>query len=423
MTGVMSRKKEPRPWFTEKRLRAHGLILAVSLWSIYIWVLSTPGMRDRNGNLKGTDFLHFYTLGTLALTHRGGELYNMDAQADVAAKRVPDASGLRYLPLYPPQVSMLFAPLARLSYAWALAVWWGFTGAVYGICCYQIWRVCPNLENRGVTVTLLGLANPAFFHLIAWGQTSALALACFTLMFFALRGNRHLLAGLFFGCLIFKPQLALAPLIVFIATGAWKLLGGAAISAAGQLSAGVLYFGTGPFRSWLHSMWNVRSLLPLLEPKLYQTHCLRTFWSMLIPAPTIAIFLYLASSVAVLAMTIAISKRTNAASLSLRFPALVLSTVLVAPHLTVYDLVLLVLALLLSVDWLIGEAQLIPVPGIAWALYLVYLLPLVGPLARWTQVQLSVIAMVALLVLMTRASVQRPISPVGELDTHGEFSV
>ena len=419
----MSRKNEPRPWFTERRLRAHGLILAVSLWLIYLWVLCSPGLRDRNGNLKGTDFLHFYTLGTLALKHRGGELYSMDAQAELAAKRVPDASGLRYLPLYPPQVSMLFAPLARLSYSWALGVWWGFTGAVYGICCYRIWRVCPNLKSRGVTVTLLGLANPGFFHLIAWGQTSALALACFTLMFFALRGNRDLLAGLFFGCLIFKPQLALAPLVVFIATGAWKLLGGAVISAAGQLSAGVLYFGTDPFRSWLRTMWNVRSLLPLLEPKLYQTHCLRTFWSMLTPAQTIAFFFYLASSVAVLAMTIGISKRTNAASLSLRFPALVLSTVLVAPHLTVYDLVLLVPALLLSADWLIGEAHLVRASGIAWALYLVYLLPLVGPLARWTHLQLSVIAMVALLVLMTTASVQSRISPVGELDTHGGFSV
>lgn len=420
----MPQKKESRPWFTERRLRAHGFILAVSLWSIYIWVLSTPGMRDRNGNLKGTDFLHFYTLGTLALKHRGGELYNMDAQAEVAAERVPDASGLRYLPLYPPQVSLLFAPLARLSYGWALAVWWGFTGAVYGICCYRIWRVCPSLENHGGTVALLGLANPAFFHLLAWGQNSALALGCFTLMLFASRAKRNWLAGLFFGCLIFKPQLALGPLIVFVATGAWRLLGGAVISAAGQLSAGVLYFGVAPFRSWLGTMWKVRSLLPLLEPKLYQTHCLRTFWSMLIPRQTIALFLYLVTSVAVLAMTIAISKRTNAASRSLRFPALVLSTVLVAPHLTVYDLVVLVPAFLVTADWLIGEARHVPGSAIAWALYLVYLLPLVGPLARWTHLQLSVIAMAALLVLMTRALIPGGVSPVGQLETtRGEFSV
>ena len=72
--------------------------------TVYIWTLSTPGLRDRNGNLKGTDFLHFYTLGTLAQEHRGADLYDMQAQAQVAAQRVPAAVGIRYLPLYPPQV-------------------------------------------------------------------------------------------------------------------------------------------------------------------------------------------------------------------------------------------------------------------------------------------------------------------------------
>jgi len=86
---------EARPWLTAKRLRAHGLLLVVTLWSIYVWVLATPGWRDRNGNLKGTDFLHFYTLGMLAVEHRGGDLYDMNAQAVLATQRVPGAAGDR----------------------------------------------------------------------------------------------------------------------------------------------------------------------------------------------------------------------------------------------------------------------------------------------------------------------------------------
>src|SRR5690242_11416522 len=57
-------------WLTPRRLRAHGLIVGLALWSIYLWTLATPGLRDRNGNLKGTDFLHFYTLGRIAREHR-----------------------------------------------------------------------------------------------------------------------------------------------------------------------------------------------------------------------------------------------------------------------------------------------------------------------------------------------------------------
>src|SRR5580704_9058477 len=164
-------------WLTAKRLRAHGLILALALWSVYTWNIATPGLLDRSGNFKGTDFLHLYTLGSLAQTHRGPDLYNPEAQSQLAAQRVPAAAGILYLPLYPPQVSIFFAPLARLSYPCALLLWLSLTTLIYGLCCYAIWRVCPNLRHHGITVLILALAFPAFWNLIAWGQTSALALA------------------------------------------------------------------------------------------------------------------------------------------------------------------------------------------------------------------------------------------------------
>src|SRR5580698_4189211 len=248
-------------WINSRRLRAHAAILALCLWSLYLWTVATPGLRDRNGNLKGTDFLHFYTLGSLANAHRGADLYDINAQAVLAAQRVPDAGGIRYLPLYPPQVSLFFAPLAHLSYGWALLLWWASSALVYALCCYFVWRACPNLRSHAGTVILLAAAFPAFFHLIAWGQTSAAALACFTLMFFLLRDRRDFLAGLVCGCLIFKPQLGLAAAVVFVAIGAWKIVGGAVISAAAQLLVGVAYYGAEPLRKWMETLWNVGSLL------------------------------------------------------------------------------------------------------------------------------------------------------------------
>jgi hypothetical protein len=197
---------KPANWLTGRRLRAHGTILALCLWSLYAWNVATPDLRDRNENLKGTDFLHLYTLGALAAAHRGADLYDMHAQATLAAQRVPEAAGYRYLPLYTPQVSICFASLSHCSYGWALILWWGCSAAIYGICCYSLWQACPRLGNFGRTVVILAVAFPAFFHLIAWGQTSAVALACFTLAFFLLRDQRAFLAGLVLGCLIFKPR-------------------------------------------------------------------------------------------------------------------------------------------------------------------------------------------------------------------------
>jgi alpha-1,2-mannosyltransferase len=388
-----------------RRLRAHATIVAACLWSLYLWTLATPGLRDRNGNLKGTDFLHFYVLGSLAAQHRGGDLYDMNAQAALAVERVPQAAGLRYLPLYPPQVSILFAPFAHLSYARALVLWWICSELIYALCVFAVWRACPRLRAHGITVWLLAIGFPAFFNLIAWGQTSALALACFTAAFFLLSAKRQFLAGLVLGCLIFKPQLGLAAAVVFVAIGAWKVVAGSLLSAAAQLAVGVLYYGIAPLRQWLTTMRNVRSVLPLLDPRPYQTHCLRTFWSMLIPSGGVALGLYGISATLTLWLTISVWRRPGTA-LNLRFSSLLLATVLVAPHLTVYDLVILAPALLLVSDWLIAEPPHPSAGALGMLLYLVYMLPLVGPLTRWTHVQLSVVAMMASVWMMWRISRQ-----------------
>jgi len=379
-------------WLTSKRLRAHALLLAIAVWGIYIWTIATPGLRDRNGNLKGTDFLHFYTLGSLALAHSGNELYDMRSQALLAERRVPDARGIRYLPLYPPQVSLLFAPLAVFSYERALTLWWLFTALIYAACCYWTWQSCPALHRCGATTALAALAFPAFFHLIAWGQTSAIALACFTVTFFLLRDQREFAAGLVLGCVTFKPQLGLAAAILFIFVGSWRLVAGAALSGAVQSAVGVLYYGTGPFRSWMDTMRHVPARLASFEPKPYETHCLRTFWSILVPRSELSFGLYLVSSAVVLGWTIAIWKSQK--PFSLKFSVLLLATVLVSPHLTIYDLVILAPAILLLTEWAISQGS--TQAGIGSLLYAVYILPLLGPCTHWTHVQLSVIAMAIL---------------------------
>jgi len=381
-------------WLTGRRLRAQGLVLALALWSIYSWVIATPGLRDRNGNLKGTDFLHFYTLGSLAIAHRGEALYDMSAQAVLASQRVPAAAGIRYLPLYPPQVSVLFAPFARFSYPTALALWAVISGLIYAACCYGVWRVCSRLSGYRGTLALLAAAFPSFFHLIAWGQTSALALACFTVAFLCFRKRHEFVAGIALGLLIFKPQLALAGVILFLSLGSWRVIAGAIASSAIEMAAGVLYYGLAPLVAWFQTIWHVRQVGYALEPRPYQTHSLRTFWSMLIPWNSISLALYVISAIVVLAWTIQVWKRSQ--SWELRFSILLLATVLVSPHLTVYDLVILAPALLLLANWLLSQTEMRRWPKIGVLLYLVYILPLVGFLTRWTHMQLSVLAMTAL---------------------------
>ncbi len=391
-----------RTWLTPRRLRAHGLLVGLVLWSVYAWIFATPGLRDRNGLLKGTDFLHFYTLGALALEHDGADLYNMQAESALALQRVPDAGHLVYVPLYGPQVSLLFAPLATLPYAWALTVWLAASAALYAVCCYAIWKTCPTLQSLPGTTLIVTAASPPFVHLIVWGQNSALALVCFALAYLALRSQRCFSAGLAMGCLIFKPQLALAAVLVFLLTRQWRVIAGMVMTASAQLLVGQFYYGSAVMKDYAYHLFHAGSIYPLLEPRPYHMHSLRAFWAMLIPWPWFAFAFYVATAVTALGLTVRCWK--TPAPLTLRYAALLLATVLVSPHLTVYDLVILAPAFLLLADWAGAHREQRQAPTVGILLYLCYALPLTVPVTRWTHVQLSVPAMATLLWLVQRQS-------------------
>jgi hypothetical protein len=381
-------------WLNPTRLRWHAAALAVCLWSAYLYDFSTAGLRDRNGLIKGTDFLHFYTLGALALRHQGEWLYGGQAQSRLAAQLVPGSAGTFFLPLYGPQVSLLFAPFAQLTYGWALLAWLELNVVIYFSCCYLVWKSCQNLQGDRWTVFVAAAGFPGFFHLLAWGQSSGLALVCFTGALLALRKNRPWLAGAAIGCLFFKPQLALASAVIFVLAGEGRVVLGAITSAAVQLIVAWAAYGTEVMRSYVAALWQVREVLPLLEPRPYQTHCLRTFWSMLIPWTPFAVALYFICAGGVL--LIAIRSWKKQAALPLRYSLLLFATVLVSPHLTVYDLVILAPAFLLLADWITQYPNHRYADSLKLLLYLCYPLFLLGPLSQSTRLQMSVPVMVGI---------------------------
>ena len=394
---------KPASWLTLKRIRIHGLLLAICALDCLCsgHVCTRVARPQRPGQRHGLSaLLHSGT--SRDYENRGDLLYNMRAQADLTRQFVSGASDSLYVPLYGPQVSMFFAPFARLPYGCALAAWLALNVLIYAFCCYAVWKTCPGLQPYRWTVLILAVAFPGFFHLLAWGQTSGLALLCFTLAYLALQRNHLLLAGLAIGSLIFKPQLGLAAAVVFVCAREWKVVGGAVLAASIQLAAAWMHYGTVVMHSYLHALAHVREVMPLLEPRLYQTQSLRSFWSLLLPWPRVALGLYVVSAVAILVLAVRVWRSSS--SLSVRFSALLLATVLVSPHLTVYDLIILAPAFLLLGDWAWHIVSKQFALRIQQLLYLCYPLFLMGPLTRITHLQLSVLAMTALLWICWRIS-------------------
>jgi hypothetical protein len=145
----------------------------------------------------------------------------------------------------------------------------------------------------------------------------------------------------------------------------------------------------------------------VVEFRPYQTHSLRNFWTILIPGHTLPFVLYVLSALVILGLTTAVWVRRPTLPLALRYSSLLVASVLVAPHLIVYDLVILVPAFLLLWDWVATQTSIVQPPGSARymdaVLYLGYLSPLAGgPIARWTHLQISVVLMSALVWMIWR---------------------
>ena len=391
-------------WITARRLRAHAIILAICLWGVCAVDFATPGLFDRAGNIKFQDFLQFPISARLIAQHRAQDLYNDQVLNDhIKAIAGRDTHVfLRYF--YGPQVALAFLPLVQLSFLTQALIWMALSLLMYFACIHLLWKSCPALRSHRPLVAICALAYPPLFHFLVRGQISALILLCFTLAYLAFEKDRPWLAGIALGFLAFKPQFLLAVPLVLLLARSWKAFLGLAISATTQLSFALLYFGSGVMRSYvvtlLHSASRPATTELTLSP--IQMHSLRSFFVLLLPWPKVVLIAYLIASIAVIALATSIWKSSS--RLAIRFSALILAAVLVNPHIYIYDLLALAPALLLLANYAVDNFDKPSIALLGPLLYLAFLLPLFGPLARWTHLQLSVPVFAALLWLLWRIS-------------------
>ena len=398
MIAAEKSQQNSKPWLSVRRIRAHAILLALCLWSVCAVDYATPGIFDRAGNIKFQDFIQFPISARLIAEGRISSLYDPQALNQQIRAMVGNTNA--YLEFYQaPQVVLPFMALSRLSFLTQAIIWVTFSLLIYFACVYELWKTCGAFKSYPKLVALCAVAYPPLFHFFVRGQLSVLILLCFTCACLAFRARHDWLAGIALGCLAFKPQFLIAIPFVLLAAQAWKAVSGLIISAVAQLAFSVVFFGQAVMRTYVsvllhHASQPELSLLP------DQMHSLRSFWALLIPSASIVWLLYFLSCVATIALAAAIWKSSS--PLSVRFSALALAAVLVNPHLFVYDLLALVPVFMLAADWALSDDRQSYLSTFGPLLYLAFVLPLFGPLSRWTHIQLSVIVFVALLWIFYR---------------------
>lgn len=390
----------PTGWLTGRRIGAHAIILAICLWGAFAVDFSTPGVFDRAGNIKFQDFIQFYISATLIRGHRSADLFSQRVADEEFRAIVGQPTPVRLPTVYGPQVGFLFVPLAGFSFLTAACIWAALGSAIYFLCVYAVWKCCPDLRSYPRSSAIAAIAFPPVFHFFVRGQISALLLAFLTLAFLAFHAGKPLLGGLALGCLFLKPQFLVAIPFVLLFARAWKPLVGLLISAGAQLASVQTFFGGGVLHSYAEMLRHIRDWIELAELPLapIQMHSVRAFWMLLIPSSVAVFVLYILTSIALIWITAIIWK--SQAPLALRFSALILLSALVSPHLFVYDLLVLAPMFLLLADWTLAHRDQVPIlPAL---LYAAFLVPMIGPLSRWTHLQLSVIVFATILWVLFR---------------------
>jgi alpha-1,2-mannosyltransferase len=373
------------------------VVAAVVLWATALVLLSTPGSLDRLGQLKGRDFAFFYTLGHLVNTGQVSRMYDMDAEHEVRAELVPASASDAFASAYPPQTALAFAPFARLPYGLAFATWMLVTAVVYFA------GVLIALRRSRLDRTLVmaaAAAFPPFWNLMLGGQSTSLPLLGVTLGWLALSRGASLTAGAALGLIAIKPQLGLVLVVVTLWNREWRLIAGAALSIGAQLGLACVLMGGDIVVRYFRLFADAGHLRQLLQPHAYQVQSIQALADLLPAALRLPAWMIGAAALA------AIAARTwnRVASLEVRLAIVTLASVLASPHLLVYDLALVALPLI----WIGAFCQSAPVKGRLAALYYVACLTLLLPTAGVLRIQLSVIALVAVLWVALREAHTMP---------------
>ena len=211
-------------------LQRMGILLGVLfLATRLIASLVTQGLEIAPGAVIGGDYLAFYSASDLVLQGRALDAYDQ-AAFDAALQSHLASDNLGLLWQYPPVLFFLIAPLALLPYKLSYWLWMVATAAILALALRRLTReVQPQLGDSNLTLWVL-MASPIIVGVFVNGQISLLTTAL--LITAAYRPKTHwVLAGVCAGLLTIKPQLGVIIPFAYLAVGAWRTFGVAALVA------------------------------------------------------------------------------------------------------------------------------------------------------------------------------------------------
>jgi hypothetical protein len=241
--------------FAAWRLEAYGYGIAVVYLTVFVhFYWAGAWIVDRAGVPVYTDFACAWAATVQALHGAAVSLYDPTEFVKIQMTLLGMNDPLYPNWPYPPTFFFFFAPFASLPYFWGFIAWDVTTLAGCLVVTYFIVR-------RRAAMALV-LASPFTAWNLLAGQNGFLTASLLGAALLFLE-RWPVLAGVFIGCLSYKPQFAfLIPLALF-ASKRWRAFASAAMTAAVLAGASMAAFGTAVWEIFPHGLIGQADLILL----------------------------------------------------------------------------------------------------------------------------------------------------------------
>ena len=414
------------PWLTIW-LSSVAAVLAASI------VLNrAPSYRAEAGlrsNPPGSDFLQEWIGGQILLDGDADRLYDWKYARQL--QHDPQRTGFEWAPdqyypiVYPPFYYALLTPLARLDCLTAAREWCLVNGLAYCLAFALLATECSRFTPQARWFPLIAILYSPVLLSLNMGQKSGFLLLLFATTYTLYANRRPAWAGLIFGGLLFKPQLAIVLLAAMVLRREWRFLAGFLVSASAA-AAMSLWIGIQPCWDFLQVALSAGRYM---EHGGYQWEHAHNLWCGIrgfFPGGQLGVAAVAFGLVAALLVGLVMrSSRPTAAPDSLEqaewFGMVVLLTILLSPHFFTYDLSLLILPMVFVASRLLGgsaetpesatpsarSASIMALPGMVLLPTLMFVASTWMPaIALWTGVQWSCWILAAWLVIWAKSSAE-----------------
>jgi len=290
------------------------------------------GLLDRHGEVLGRDFANYWSGAQLAAAKKTEIVYDIRAFHAFQEAHVAPEKELRWY-AYSPVALLLSLPIAVFGYLPGLIFWQLAGGLVCGV-------ILARLVGWRLAVPLVVAPPASYFNAVA-GQNGAFTAALMAGGIMLLR-RRPVIAGILFGAMCFKPQLALLIPVALAGGGYWRSLVTFVVTGIVLFAASVAFFGQ---KAWVAYTKIAPNNLAILQSVDLNWHRMPSVYVM---ARTFGMSSLTAfgvqglSSLVVSAVVFVIWKKEI--SILIKGAALVIGTFLATPYAWDYDMVMITFA-------------------------------------------------------------------------------